>query len=172
MVLNFKCTDFFLKVIFPSSVWIKAVTLEKKKIFKFCQCIFDISLLSAWLFIWTIITFYQRCFVPSLNKIGPFVMEKKIFKICFVIILIFPRKIVRPFFWINVDRILLFVYLKFRLLVLEKILKYYKFMYFYYFVIISPWIRAWSFSERNLNPALCQVLLKLTHCFGEEIQSQ
>ena len=44
-------------------------------------------------------------------------------------------------------------------------------MYFRYFVIISPWKRAWSFIRTNLNPPLpkdaliCQVWLKLAQWF-------
>ena len=39
-------------------------------------------------------------------------------------------------------------------------------MYFRYFVIITPWRRAWPFICKNLNPLharmLCEVWLKLT----------
>ena len=66
----------------PSLVEIGPVVL-KKKIFKVCQCIFAISLLShlgkgwgpSFEQTWILIT--QGCFVPSLVEIGPVVLEKK-----------------------------------------------------------------------------------------------
>ena len=71
----------------PSLVEIGSVVLEKK-IFKFHPCIFTISLVSplgeGWgpSFEQTWIPFTQGYFVPSLVKIGPVVLEKKIFKSC------------------------------------------------------------------------------------------
>ena len=71
----------------PSLVEIGSVVLEKK-IFEFCQCIFTISLLpplgEGWgpSFKQTWIPFTQGYFVPSLVKIGPEILEKKIFKSC------------------------------------------------------------------------------------------
>ena len=63
----------------------------------------------AWPFIWkNLIPSTQECFVPSLVKIDPVVLEKKIFKISS--------------------------------------------MYFRYFVIISPWKRAWPIICINFNP--------------------
>ena len=55
----------------------------KKKIFQVCQCIFPFSLLSPLTkkrdpsFEQTGIPITQGCFVPSLVKIGPVVLEKK-----------------------------------------------------------------------------------------------
>ena len=66
----------------PSLVEIGSVVLEKK-IFKFRQCIFAISLLSLLgkgrgpSFEQTLIPFTQGCFVLSLVEIGPLVLEKK-----------------------------------------------------------------------------------------------
>ena len=66
----------------PSLVEIGPVVLEK--IFKFCQCIFAIlklsplrkrHVLSCEKKTWIAIT--QGCFMPSLVKIGPIVLEKK-----------------------------------------------------------------------------------------------
>ena len=65
----------------PSLVEIGSVVLEKK-IFKFCQCIFAISLLSplgkgqgpSFEQIWIPLT--QGCFVPRLVEIDPVVQEK------------------------------------------------------------------------------------------------
>ena len=60
------------------------IGLVVKKILKFCQCIFPLSLLSPLgnkhspSFEQTGISFTQRCFVPSLVEIGPVVLEKKI----------------------------------------------------------------------------------------------
>ena len=83
----------------------------EKKILKFCQCIFAISLLSPlekrWgpslEQTWVIIT--KRCIVPSLVEISLAVLEKKILKFCqsiFAISLIIsPRKKVGPFIWTN-----------------------------------------------------------------------
>ena len=71
----------------PSLVEIGSVVLEKK-IFEFRQCILVIALLSplgeGWgpSFEQTWIPFNQGYFVPSLVKIGPVVLEKKIFKSC------------------------------------------------------------------------------------------
>ena len=71
----------------PSLVEIGSVVLEKK-IFLFRQCIFAISLLSplgeGWgpSFEQKQIPFTQGYFVPSLVKIDPVVLEKKIFKSC------------------------------------------------------------------------------------------
>ena len=71
----------------PSLVEIGSVVLEKK-IFEFCKCIFTISLLSplgeGWgpSFEQTWIPFTQGYVVPSLVKIGPVVLEKKIFNSC------------------------------------------------------------------------------------------
>ena len=71
----------------PSLVEIGSVVLEKK-IFEFHQCIFAILLLSprgeGWgpSFEQTRIPFTQGYFVLSLIKIGPVVLEKKIFKSC------------------------------------------------------------------------------------------
>ena len=56
-----------------------------EKIFKFCQCVFAISLLSplrrGWgtVFEQSGIPFTEGCFVPSLVEIGPVVLEKKKF---------------------------------------------------------------------------------------------
>ena len=69
----------------PSLVEIGSVVLERK-FFKICQCIFAISQLSPLgkgqgpSFEQTWIPFTQGYFVPSLVKIGPVVLEKKIFK--------------------------------------------------------------------------------------------
>ena len=66
-------------------VEIGPVVLEKK-IFEFCQCIFNISLLSSLekgrgpSFDQIQIPFTHGCFVPSLVEIGQVVMEKKIFE--------------------------------------------------------------------------------------------
>ena len=69
-------------ILCASLVEIGPVVLEKK-IFKSCQCIFTISLLSP---LWegrgpsfehTWIPFTQGYFVPSLVEIGPVVLEKK-----------------------------------------------------------------------------------------------
>ena len=55
---------------------------SEEKIFKYCQCIFDTSLLSPLskgsgpAFDQTWIFFSQECFVPSLVDIGPVVLEK------------------------------------------------------------------------------------------------
>ena len=65
----------------PSLVEIGPVAL--KKVFKVCQCIFPISLLSPFRkglgpsFEQTWIPNTQGCFVPSLVEIGPVVLEKK-----------------------------------------------------------------------------------------------
>ena len=71
----------------PSLVDIGQVVREKK-IFKFRQCVSDISKLSPLgrgrdpLFQKTRIPINQGCFMPSLVEIGPVVLEKKIFKFC------------------------------------------------------------------------------------------
>ena len=70
----------------PRLVEIGPVVL-KKKIFKLCQCIFAISLLSplrkgrgpSFDQTWILIT--QECFVPTLFEIGPVVLRKKIFQV-------------------------------------------------------------------------------------------
>ena len=70
----------------------------EKKIFKFCQGIFVISLLSSLqkrsvpLFeqMWNSISFTHKCFGPALAEIGSMVLEKMIFKSC-QLLLIFPN---------------------------------------------------------------------------------
>ena len=81
------CIPLIQGCIAPSSIEISPAVLEKK-IFKFCQCIFTISLLfpiekrwgPSFEQIWILIT--QGCIVPSLVEISPAVLEKKIFKLC------------------------------------------------------------------------------------------
>ena len=76
-----------------SLVEIGPVVLEKK-IFKFSQCTFAISLLSpirkgrgtSFEQIW--ITFTQGCFVSRFVEIGPVVLKKKMFKVCICILAI------------------------------------------------------------------------------------
>ena len=71
--------------IVPSLVEIGPLVLEKK-IFKFCQCIFAIALLSplgkGWgpLFEQTWVLISQECFVPSLVEIGLFSSGEEIFE--------------------------------------------------------------------------------------------
>ena len=86
----------------PSLVEIVPVGL-KKKIFKFCQCIFAISLLShLWKrpgsFIW--IPFTKGCFVTRLVKIDFVVLDKKNF-FKFRQCIISPWKRAGPFVWTN-----------------------------------------------------------------------
>ena len=63
--------------------WNYSPVVLKNKIFKVCQCIFSISLLSPLgkgrgpSFEQTWITITQECFVPSLVEIGPVVLEMK-----------------------------------------------------------------------------------------------
>ena len=66
----------------PRLIEISSVVLEKN-LWKFCQCIFTISLLSplgkGWgpSFEQTWIPFTHGCFVPSFVEIGPAILEKK-----------------------------------------------------------------------------------------------
>ena len=82
----------------PSFVEIGPVVL-KKKIFEVRRCIFAISLLSplgngrgpSYEHTWIPIT--QECFVLSLVKIGPVILENTIFKVCQCI---FPISFLSP----------------------------------------------------------------------------
>ena len=84
------CIPLIQGCIVPSSVEISPAVLEKK-IFKFCQCIFTISLLSpiekSFEQNWVLIT--QGCIVPSLVEISLVVLEKKIFLILSMYFLLF-----------------------------------------------------------------------------------
>ena len=82
-------------------VWfeIGTATLEKKFLFKICSSIFAIiyylHLKRTGLFIWTNLNLIQRCFVPSLVKIGLVVLVLKISKFCYwisTISLLFPLR--------------------------------------------------------------------------------
>ena len=77
----------FVIIFIWKTVWLFIWKKIKFKIFKFCQWIFAISLLSpldkkALLFIWKKNPFppcTKECFVPTIVEIGPVVLEKKIF---------------------------------------------------------------------------------------------
>ena len=109
--LNKNCVNIRCKInIWNSLVEIGSVVLEKK-IFKFCQCIFAILLLSPLRkgrgpsFEQTWIPFTQGCFVSSLVEIDPVVLEKKIFKFLYFryFVIIFPWKRAGPFIWTNLN---------------------------------------------------------------------
>jgi hypothetical protein len=44
-------------------------------------------------------------------------------------------------------------------------------VYFYYFVITSPWRRVLTLESPPLKDDLCQVWLKLALCFGKEVKN-
>ena len=81
----------------PCLVEIGSVVPEKR-IFKFCQCIFAISLLTSVrkkrdpLFEQTLIPFTKRYFVPKLIEIDTVVLEKNFVNVFRYFVLIFPWK--------------------------------------------------------------------------------
>ena len=156
----------------PSLVEIGPVVLEKK-ILKFHQCFFAISLFSplgrglCHPFIWTNkieSSSFKDALSQVLDKISPAVLEKIIENVsvyfrCFVSISSLKRA--WPFIWTNWNphypRMLsanLGKNCPFGSGEDFKILP----MYFCYFAIISPWKRAGSFIWTNLNPLHAKML--------------
>ena len=139
----------------PSLVEIVPVGL-KKKIFKFCQCIFAILLLSdlwkkAGSFIW--IPFTIGCFVTSLVKIDLVALDKKIFQISIL------EKGRGPSFEQTsipfTQGYFVLSLIEFGPVVLEKIF-FNLFVYFRYLIIISPlkWVGSFIWTSR-LRPKFC-----------------
>ena len=107
----------------------------------------------------TWIPFTQGCIVPNLVEIGPAVLEKKFFLISSMyfhyLVIIFPWKMVGPFIWTNLNPLyprMLCAKFEIGPVVRKKNIFLILSMYFCYFIIISPWKRAWPFIWTTLNP--------------------
>ena len=112
-----KMWDPFLNMFFnplhPRVLCAKFGWFWRKRFFQFHQCLFAMSLLFSIgkgccrLFEQTYTSITKGCFVPSLVKIKPLVLLKKIFfislmRFCYIVI-IFPWKTAGSFIWTNLN---------------------------------------------------------------------